>query len=750
VTVTPAGSATAAAPLVLSKFEIPRSRLGIVRRDGLLARLQVADGTPIISVVAPGGYGKTTLLSQWASEGDGSFAWLTLDSGDNDVVVLARYVEASLISAGVLTDVPRRAITDALPEATVLARLRRMVSAVEVPFVLVLDDVHELTTRDAQDLVELLFRSLPPHGRIALSGRSELAVVIAAARASRQVLELRAGDLALSRDEGRELLAAVNPDIPPDAADVSIRETEGWPAGLYLVALAGVPVPAGAGAGGPEANRFVEDYLWTQHLDALPEERLSFLVQSSVLDRMCADLCNAALGRTGSARVLGEIEQSNLFFVPLDQKREWYRYHELFRAVLLHELERRDPDAPATLRSAASDWCLAHDMAEDAMSYAIAAGDTDRMARIVAVNAIPYFRAGRLRTLSGWFDLFDDGPMLSRYPVVAVLGSLLQAFLGRPFQAERWLDAAAYAADSAPPPPDGSASLASWVSTVAAILCRHGPERMRDDAEAALEHLSPVSPLLGPAVWTHATALQLLGDERAGERLEEAMERAQVGGGAFAAVNAAAQLALLALERDDLSAADEYCLRFRELLGQEAFVDYIAIALPLVAVAKTKIAAGEPDEARRLLAALQRVRPGLSHALPYIAVQALVEGAGAYLDLDDAAAARALSHDAQEILRHRPGLGRLNDDAERLRLRLSSAGAGSGAGSGLTAAELRLLPYLTTHLSFRQIGERLFLSRNTIKSQAISLYRKLGSNSRAEAVNRAAELGLIDHELGGV
>lgn len=727
--------------LLQTKLEAPSFRAGLVRRDGLLERLLGPDFPPLVCAVAPGGYGKTTLLAQWSEEDGRPFAWLTLDREDNDVVLLARYIEAALRMAGVLRANGRQT---ARRNVTTISALQRLVASVSVPFVLVLDDVQALGSTAAQDLVGALSRSLPKGAQLVLSGRREPVEVVAAARVAQRVLEIRAEDLALSSSEGRALLSAADLKGSDEVADEYVRHAEGWAAGVYLIALARRGGELEADRSG--SDRFVEDYLWTQHLTSLPPEQLAFLLQTSVLDQMSGELCDYVLEREGSSGVLKEIEQSNLFLVPLDHERRWYRYHDLFRAVLRRELERTSPDAVAELQRKASDWCSAQGRPERAMNYAYSAGDTDRMARLIVAHGFALFRAGRLTTVASWLELFQDGELLGQYPEVAALGTIAYASLGMPFQADRWLVVATHAAEDAPPPPDGSLSLNAWVLTASAFLCREGPDRMRDDAERALDELGHLGPLRAIAMWLRGTALLLQGDDRAGVALAEALDATTSIGATFAATTCCAQLVALALERGDIETARSLVARFQVERGDETFNDYAVLALPIAVEARTRLAMGESEEAERILIDAQRLRPSLTYAAPFSSVQALAEMAEAYLDLGEPTAAGAVLFDATEMLKHRPELGILGARVERLRQRASAQPPASGWEVSLTAAELRLLPLLTTHLSFPEIGRRLFVSRNTVKTQAVSIYRKLDVNSRAGAVARAAELGLVDAE----
>lgn len=729
--------------LIGSKTEVPRVRPGSVRRDALILRLDGSAGKRVVSVSAPAGYGKTTLLAQWAADQGRPLAWVSLDERDNDPILFLRYVLASLDRAGLP---PGPEAHSAPHRVQRWARLLPDVAAVlaggDPAPVLVLDDVHVLAG-ESRDVVAALARLVPEDGQLVLCGREEVTPVVAHLRAAGEVLELRPDDLALSQRETAALLDAVGSGVDGDTVAQLHRQTEGWAAGLYLAVLA-LDATGALPSTGASLDRFVDDYFRIEHLQRLPDDERSFLAHSAVLDRMSADLCDAVLGRRGSRGMLETIERSNLFVVALDHERQWFRYHELFRQALLAELERSDPGAPRTLSGRAADWCEANGLPEEAMAYAIAAGDTDRMARLLTMFALPLYRAGRMATVMTWLEHFDDGRLLPRYPTVAALGALGHALAGRPFQAERYADAG-WAADPGGPLLDGSASVRPWLATAEAMLCRHGPERMARDAADALSGLGPFSPLRAPACWLHANALLLQGDPAADEALERAVALADDTGGVLVQVGARAQRAHLALSGGGTAHARALLDEAYRYVAHGRFDDYVPMALLLATDARASAREGDVERAGERLTGVQRLRPELTHAVPFLGVQVLVTAADAYLDLGDVTGARSLLADAREILRHRPRLGMLAHDVEGLRARVAATTHGDGASaSGLTPAELRLLPLLTTHLTFGEIGERLFVSRNTVKTQAISIYRKLDASSRGEAVARAAELGLVD------
>jgi LuxR family maltose regulon positive regulatory protein len=734
--------------LLRAKLDAPTPRPGLVKRNGLVGRLSRERSGRVVSVVAPPGYGKTTVLGQWAERDGRQFAWVSLDRRDNDPVVFLTYV-AEALSSGSTVD---RAVTEALTGpgdslwAHGLPRLVSLLAARRDPFVLVLDDVHELEHDDCLDALAALLLHVPRGSQLVLSGRAEARLGLAKLRADGELLELGPPALALNAAEAHALLTAAGADVTEAQAEALNERAEGWPAGLYLAALSLEGSSSSVESFGGD-DRFVTDYLRAEQLNRVQPAQLEFLLRTSVLEPMCPSLCDAVLERDDSAQMLEQLERENLFVVALDHRRRWFRYHHLFREMLQGELERREPGLLSRLSRRAASWCEANGQPEVAIDYYAAARDTDELARLITMLAFPYYRSGRVTTVERWLALFDDPELLKRHPAVAVLGVWIHAMRGRPEAAERW-ELALETTQSRGPMPDGS-PLEAWTATVRALLCRRGVEQMQSDAELALSHLPDTSPWYPVSVLLQGMAVLLSGDaHRADAILGEAAEAAGAAGAIWAGLVARSERALLALERGDLSAAES------ELAAAGAFVesvpstDYVVTAILLAVTARLEIAKGQGARARATLVAAQRTRPLITQALSWFGVHARLELAKAHLALSDASGATMLCREADEILRRRPALGTLVADAKEVRAKLSTvADESTGWVSTLTAAELRLLPLLTTHLSFREIAERLFVSRNTVKTQAISVYRKLDASSRSEAIERAIELGLVDAPL---
>jgi LuxR family maltose regulon positive regulatory protein len=576
---------------------------------------------------------------------------------------------------------------------------------------------------------------------------------LARLRASGRLLELGSDELALTRREATLLLRNVGVELPEAEITELVCRTEGWAAALYLAALSFRDHGRGNDKGHSQKtiaftgdDRYLADYFCSEYLSHLSEARLEFLRRTSVLERMSGSLCDAVLERQGSARELASIERSNLFLVPLDRRREWFRYHHLFRDLLQRELVEREPELVPALHRRAADWFNAYGEPESALEHAEAAGDTERAAEILGSIALHVYYSGRIATLERWLDRYAEEGRLERFPAVALQGSGVHLLRGRLDEAERWL-AAAERSKVRGPLPDGSRSMLPWISVLRAAMCTEGPEQMRADAVRALINLPATSPWRPSALLMQGIAEVLLGEDGQGEAiLGEAAEAAEGIGSTEIRIIAISERSLLAEARGEHKTADSLALQAHALVEERQLEGYPTRAIELAASARVHLRHGRWGDARAHLTGAQRLTPLLVLALPWLAVQTRLALARTCVALRDADGARALLAEIDEIIHLRPRLGVLSAQAEWLKEQIGAIPrSADGRGRGLTAAELRLLPLLATHHSFREIGERLYISRNTVKTQAISVYRKLGVSSRSEAIERASQLGLLEH-----
>jgi LuxR family maltose regulon positive regulatory protein len=735
--------------LVVSKLRRPPTRPGTVPRSSLIERLACDDCGPIVSVVAPAGYGKTTLLAQWAERNGQAFAWVSVDDADNDPKVLLTYVAEALDA---VQPVGGR-VFDALASpassvpGSVVPRLGAALASMTTPVVLVLDDVHALHNSQCRAALSVLADHVPAGSRLAFAGRSEPPVRIARLRAEGRITEIGPGDLSLTCDEASSLLRAAEMALGTDDVAELHRRTEGWPVGLYLAALClreGASVGSAAISIGGD-HRFVSEYVESEFLARISPRQRVFLTQTAVLERMCGPLCEAVLDLPGSAASLADLARSNLLLVPLDQRGQWYRYHHLFRDTLLAQLERQSPGLIPVLRRRAAGWYLRNGMDEDALEYYMAAGDVDGAARLVQKLWLPTDRQGRAATLQRWFGWLEDRGAIEGRPMLAVLAAFVLEMVGRPGEADRWAEVVdRWQYQNAARPADPAAE--AWTAVLRATLCRRGVTQMRADADEAVRRCAEEGMLVAAAPLLQGVARILCGDLEGGDAsLEDAVGLGEEIGAHENLALALCERSLVAMAHGEWSRAEVLSTRAGIVLRQPGIDDSRVTALLCAARARVALHRGDVTAVRRELVDAQRLRALLTYAIPHVAVQARIELTRVHLALADPAGARTLMREIDELLKRRPNLGTLVGEAQALRAQLSrQRGAGSPGASALTAAELRVVPLLATHMRSAEIAAELFVSVHTVKSQQASLYRKLGTSSRSQAVARARQLGLLE------
>jgi LuxR family maltose regulon positive regulatory protein len=614
---------------VASKVRVPTVALASVPRIGLVNRLRATTSSSVVVVGAPAGYGKTTLLAQWAMRDDRPFAWISIDAHDNDPVILLRHIAIAVSGVGPLEAAVFAGVRShgRSVRKVRLPELAAAVAALEHPFVMVLDDADLLESQESLAVITTLAEQIPQGSTLVLSGRAEPRLGIARLRAGGRLVEIGAEMLAMSRREAHLLLRATGLELTDaEVADLLAR-TEGWPAGLYLAALAlrGREAGPGRSASITGENRFVAEYLRTEHLADFDPDMVTFLLRTSVLDKMCGSLCDAVLETEGSGQRLESMRASNMLLVPLDDHCEWYRYHHLLEELLRHDLDQADAADMPTLNRRAADWYEAHGQPESALERAAESGDVDRVARIFTSVALPMYHAGRVTAIEGWLRYFGDDAQLARFPAVAVLGSWIHALRGRPAAAEHWLRTA----ESGPPEarlPDGSGSVRSWVAALRAAMCRDGAEQMRSDAEDALVDLPRDSPLRPAALMLHGAAHVLLGELEHGDLiLAAAADEAMLLGAADTHLLALSERSLVAGARGDNDGADRLAVEARDLIVAAHLDDYPTTAVALAACARARLRHGRWDEARSDLITAHHLTQSLADAMPWLAVQAKLE-----------------------------------------------------------------------------------------------------------------------------
>jgi ATP/maltotriose-dependent transcriptional regulator MalT len=725
-------------PLVRSEHVLRRDLLDVLRSGPRKLTL----------VAAPPGFGKTTLLAEWAAAEDGpAVAWLSLDDADNDPARFFAYLAAAL--RRVEPQLGGRALAALrTPGAdlveVVLPRFLNDLAALGRDLVLVVDDYHVITNPQIHEALAYLIERAPPAFRIALATREDPPLPLGRLRASAELAELRAGELRFSDEETAAfLMGALGLELSAeDVARLQAR-TEGWPAALYLAALSlrGRPDASALIERFAGDDRYVVDYLTAEVLARQPPELRSFLLRTSILKRLCASLCDAVADRRDSARLLADLERSNLLLVPLDAKREWYRYHHLFGELLQYELAATDRDALPALHRRASAWYRDAGLIVDAAGHASAAGDVEAAVELVARHYAFFVDRGEIVTVLRWLEALPTSVAAQDW-LLCFAGGVVTAHAGRLDDAERWLDLA----ERAPPVPRDGQEPAGPLAALAAYL-----RLLRGDiggtvthARRALAAAGAADPLwaLGPQM-VLASGLWWSGQAQEAKAIVETVLRTAKAGGIDAmTVYALGVRATIALDEQDEATADPLASEAIELMHRVELDEHPWAAM--AHVAHGTLLGRRSDMA----AAAEEIERGIELGDRQRAWQVVVYASLALAEVrqrqHQPAVARRLLGRVRDLIESLPdpgdGRDRLAQTEKTLRLRAGGAGAPYWEISERELEVLRLLP---GRLSQREIAAELYVSFNTIRTHTRVIFRKLGVASRAEAVARARELGLL-------
>ena len=392
-----------ASPLLETKLHVPKVRRGLVARPRLTERLSVGVETKLTLVSAPAGFGKTTLLAEWLAGAPAdrqATAWLSLDEADNEPGVFWTYLICALrtVAPGVgATALASLEGPQPSPTDLVLATLLNELNTLPGEIVLVLDDYHLVDSLDVQEGMTFLLEHLPSHIHLVITTRADPALPLGRLRGRGELVEIRAGDLRFTPDEAAAYLNEVM-GLDLAAGDVAALEarTEGWIAALQLAALSmqGRDDIAGFIAGFAGDDRYIVDYLVEEVLRRQPEGVRTFLLQTSILDRLSGPLCDAVTGNDDGRAMLAVLDRANLFLVALDDRRHWYRYHRLFSDVLRAHLEQEQRDQVPELHRRASEWFEKNGAPSEAIRHALTGADFERAATLVELS-IPAMRQSR-------------------------------------------------------------------------------------------------------------------------------------------------------------------------------------------------------------------------------------------------------------------------------------------------------------------------------------------------------------------
>jgi LuxR family transcriptional regulator, maltose regulon positive regulatory protein len=666
-------------PLTIEPVRDERKRPHTVARTSLVNRLCAAVDVPVVAIVAPAGFGKTTLLRQWAARDQRATSWHTVDD-----------VHAEL-AAGAAT--PGR--------------------------LLLVDDADALRSPAAVTALQQLLHETAAGTTVAFAARAEPPRLLPRLRASGRLLDIGPSDLTLGERDAQALLRRAGVLLPERDAARLVERTEGWPAALALAALALRGGVAPATFGGDD--RYLVEYLEAEQLAALTPAERRFAEQTCILDELTLDACTALVDHLEGKRTLASLERKGLV-VPLDHRRERYRYRRLVRDALLTRLE---PQRSRSLHRAVASWSAARGANEDALRHAIAAEDF-RLAGKLGAQAVPAaLRDGRIGAAEELLDALDDERLPQPDAEVCLAGWWLCALRGRATDSRRWADAALRRLTPGDP----------RAVVLQALRARDGANTMLVDADAACVELPAGSPWHAAATIARGVASGLVSDDAGDADLVDVLD------------SDASDLRLLAsallARRADEHGDDPVTRVLVAALPREATVLHVLVhALS----SRAALRAGDRDAAVQDVDRADELAGLLTPAAPWLSAIAGLELVRTHAVLGDADRARLALRRVADVLRARPGFTSLVHEMNELDARVQLLAEPEGRwATSLTRAELRLLPLLATHLSFREIGQRLFVSRNTVKTQAISIYRKFGVSSRSEAIARAADFGLLDN-----
>jgi LuxR family maltose regulon positive regulatory protein len=734
-------------PTVLfeAKFEGVRCSGEILARPRL-TQVLAQSGPALVLLAAPPGFGKTTLLAQWRELDGRAFTCVSLDATDNDPVVFWRYLVEAIrkvepsFGGAVLSalGIPRVDVLNAVVPA-VLNELE----SVSEQIVLVLDDYQTIASRACHDSVAFFLERRPRNVTLAISTRADPPIAIGRLRATGELLELRAVDLCFTHEEEAEFLNdTLKLGLCSESVAVLHERTEGWPVGVHLASLSLRKVSDRAAMiarfGG--SSRHVVDYLAEVVLDTLDPEPRQFLLETSVLQSMCGPLCDVVTGREDSADLLLEIERANLFLIPLDDRREWYRYHQLFAEVLRNQLLRRNPDHARELHRRASQWLAGEGYTFEAVRHAIAAGELDAAARVVTERWVSLLVLGRAETILRCLEVFP-AEVVERDAQLSLVKAWALSMLNRRDEALEALGRVE-AADGLETLPDGSSLEALTALVRAWFPC--------GDARGMLAAATCAHKLEGErtSVWQPVVLLALGWARYFGSEPEEA--RSPLIEAALLATRASqwplacvakAVLSRVCLAVDDLAAAESAAREAMEIVEGHGLADHPGSGVAYTAQGAVLARDGDLDEGSRLLGrGLARLR---AHGEELYLADALLALAPARRALGARDEARALLAEARALIENCPDPGMLSGRLEEVTRTIVPAHRRINGDSELTERELEVLRYLADGLPKREIGEALFLSFNTIHSHTKSIYQKLRVSSRQAAVERARELGAL-------
>jgi len=715
-------------------------RPGVVPRARLASLQLVAERGRLVLVSAPAGYGKSTLVAQWSEADPRPSYWVQLGHGDNDPVVLLARVAATLEHTGPVDGELLEELSRPRPriDEVVLPLLAGELGDRD-PFVLVLDDVDVISAEKSRAVLAFLVDQVPSGSQLVLVTRGNPGVPLGRLRAGGDLVEIGTEHLALDAQETRDVAASGGLELSEEAAEALCERTEGWAAAVVLAALSlrdrDDAEARAAGLSGDQAE--IADYLLEEVLDRQPEHLKSFLLGTSVLERMSASLCDAVLGTTNAAASLEALARSNAFVVPMDDRREWYRYHHLFGDLLRAELGRRHPELLAMYRRRAASWCERHGIPALAFRYAHESGDLAQAGRIALAHRDEFARRGQGETLRLWLERCNDDEIASD-PQLSLAATWVFLYGGDVARARRFI-AAAEQGPLDVPSPDGASSLRASLANIRTVLAPGGIAQMLRDSELVYSSEKQAGARwLGSGCRAMGLAYVLLG------RPQEAIPVLREGLAllrnqpelAHSRVVCLAYLAFAAADMGNRRDVQRWAVEATWLVAEAHLEETAGGAIAHTARALAHQQRGDHTAAAHELENVQRLRRHFGGAW-WLEADLALRCASISLDLGDPVGALEFAQAADDALQGYPDAGTLPARLRGLQARISR-----GDDYGLTSAELRVLSFLPTHLSLQEIADRLYLARPTVKTHVASIYDKLGVPGRSQAVEIIERLGL--------
>ena len=738
-----------------TKLYPPPVRAGLISRARLDVVLEAGAQTRLCLIDAPAGSGKTTLLAQWCLGDHGSrrVAWLSLDEGDDDPVRLWVYVVEAFrtiepgVGKAVLGLLHGFGSSDALTPV-ILPGLLNELATVGSELVLVMDDYHLISNPVCHQSLAFFIDHLPANVQLMMATRADPPLPLARLRAKGELAEIRLAELGFTDAEAATLLNdAMGLELESQDVQRLWEQTEGWVAGLYLAGLwlRGREDPGASIASLEAGHRHIVDYLGAEVLARQPQPLRRFLLRTSILERLSGSLCDALLETTDSAEVLIQLERTNLFLIPMDEHRRWYRYHHLFAELLRLELTGREPELKPVLHRRAASWYRQAGDVEAAIDHATTAGDFAEAADLIGRHWLPYWRQGRDATVERWLRGLPDA-VLAANPLLAVAAAWIRGHRGA---SKRELERRLGAVEAS-----GQEPLSRGVAFDLAIARgTHTFDDVGRSLQAARRAVELASPESSEEYFVAATTLgrmlYLAGQttEAQGVLEEGARRLPPADQQPHQLVNVLALLSLLAGEQGDDATAATFARQAMDAAEAQGVSLIPMNGIAYLALARAAARRGGLAEAEQLLEQALSILEIDSFQAQY--TQALLELAGVRNARGDPEGAEEALKRARDLISQfvDPGmLPPLLDSTERA-LHRAARGRALPAGA-LTDRELAVLRLLPTRLTQQEIAQELYVSVNTVRTHIQGIYRKLGVASRQEAITHARELGLLPLRIG--